>query len=69
MSFWDAVDTDDPVEELLNNPDSTFNEVFNEPTMLQDLRCTNEKLMTFFLKKEHVEQLCECNTNEGLLGI
>ena len=27
--------------------------------MLQDLRCTNEKLMTFFLKKEHVEQLCE----------
>ena len=58
MSFFDDFADADPISELLSNPNVSIIDVFNEGTMLQELRTNNEELIAYFAKENVISDLC-----------
>ncbi|EAX96010.1 hypothetical protein TVAG_369200 [Trichomonas vaginalis G3] len=59
MSFWDTEDAQDPISELLEKSDLTVVDLFNEGSMLQELRTNNEHLIEYYAKEDVIKELCD----------
>ena len=57
--FFDNFADADPISDLLSNPNVSIIDVFNEGTMLQELRTNNEELIAHFAKENVIHDLCE----------
>lgn len=58
MSFWDDQE-EDPLTELLNNPNSPLCDVLQEGNMLQELRTNNADLIRYLSQEKIIGELCE----------
>ena len=58
MSFWDDQE-EDPLTELLNNPNSPLCDVLQEGNMLQELRTNNAELIRYLSQEKIIGELCE----------
>ena len=59
MSFWNDEDVQDPLQNALQNPDITIDEILVIDTFLQELRLTNEDLIKFLSQEDNIYRLCE----------
>lgn len=59
MSFWDTEEVQDPIADLLEQPNLTVVDMFNEGSMLQELRTNNEHLLEYFARENVIQELCD----------
>lgn len=59
MSFFDAFADDDPITLLLSKENLSIVDVYNEGSMLQELRTNNEELIAYFAKEDVILDLCD----------
>lgn len=58
MSFWDD-QAEDPLTELIANPNTPVSDVLQEGTMLQELRTNNTDLIQYLSQERIITELCQ----------
>ncbi|OHS99282.1 hypothetical protein TRFO_34312 [Tritrichomonas foetus] len=58
MSFWDTAE-EDPLTELIQNPNAPLCDVLLEGTMLQELRAGNADLISYLTQERIINELCQ----------